>query len=234
MGNSSGANNPIRAAVFASGNGTNAENILTHCQKLDGIEAILVLTDQPYAGVIERAKKFGTQCEILPRKQGVSKEDHEKSIIDVLKKNNVEWIFLAGYMRILSPEFVKSFHDAELGINRIVNIHPSLLPAFPGTDSYLQAFNAGVKISGVTLHFVDDGVDTGPIILQRAFEREEEEPFEKFRDRGMKLEYEIYAEFLKHLIAGSWRLEKIPGTDKKIVCLGKEKAKDKWAQQQSG
>ncbi|MEZ0261437.1 MAG: phosphoribosylglycinamide formyltransferase [Alphaproteobacteria bacterium] len=225
-------NSPIRAAVFASGNGTNAENILTHCKKLDGIEAILVLTDQPYAGVIERAKKFGTECEVVQRKQGISKEDHEKAITDVLKKHKVDWIFLAGYMRILSPDFVKGFHDEALGINRIVNIHPSLLPAFPGTDSYLQAFNAGVKISGVTLHFVDDGVDTGPIILQRAFERaEDEEPFEKFRARGMALEYEIYAEFLKHLIDGTWRLEKIPGTDKKIVCLGKEKAKEKWAQQ---
>lgn len=225
------SNPVIRAAVFASGSGTNAENILQHCKTLDGLDAILVLTDQPYAGVIERAKKFGVTCEVVPRAKGMDKDAHEKAILDVLKKDKVDWIFLAGYMRILSPEFIKSFRDEKLGINRIVNIHPSLLPAFPGMDSYLQAFNAGVKVAGVTLHFVDDVVDSGPIILQRAFERDETEEFDTFRNRGMKLEYEIYSEFLKHLIDGTWRLEKIPGSDKKIVCLGKEGAKEKWAQQ---
>ena len=221
----------IRAAVFASGSGTNAENILRHCKELDGIEAIMVLTDQPYAGVIERAKKFGITCEIVPRAKGMDKDAHEKAILDVLKKDQVDWIFLAGYMRILSPEFLKTFRDEKLGVNRVVNIHPSLLPAFPGMDSYLQAFNAGVKIAGVTLHFVDEGVDSGPIILQRAFERDENEEFDNFRKRGMELEYEIYAEFLKHLIGGTWRLENIPGSDRKIVCLGKGGAKEKWAQQ---
>ena len=212
----------IRAAVFASGNGTNAENILRHCKELDGIEAIMVLTDQPYAGVIERAKKFGVTCEVVPRQKGMDKDAHEQAIVDVLKREKIDWVFLAGYMRILSPEFLKIFYDEKLGLNRIVNIHPSLLPAFPGMDSYLQAYNAGVKISGVTLHFVDSGIDSGPIILQRAFERDENEEFDNFRNRGMELEYQIYAEFLKHLINGTWRLEKISGTDKKIVCLGKE------------
>lgn len=228
------ANNPIRAAVFASGNGTNAENILRHCGELDGIEAILVLTDQPYAGVIERAKKFGVTCEVVPRKKDMDKDAHEQSILDTLKREKIDWVFLAGYMRILSPQFLKSFYDEKLGVNRIVNIHPSLLPAFPGMDSYLQAFNAGVKISGVTLHFVDEGVDAGPIILQRAFERDENEEFDTFRNRGMQMEYEIYAKFLRHLIDGTWKLEKIPGSDRKIVCLGKEGAKEKWAQVQSG
>lgn len=231
MANSSGANNSIiRAAVFASGNGSNAENILTHCKKLEGIEAIMVLTDQPYAGVIERAKKFGITCEVVPRQKGMDKDAHEKSIIEVLKKDKVDWIFLAGYMRVLSPEFLRHFYDEKLGVNRIVNIHPSLLPAFPGMDSYLQAFNAGVKISGVTLHFVDEGVDAGPIILQRAFERDENEEFDSFRNRGMQLEYELYSKFLSHLIEGSWRVEKVPGTDRKIVCLGKEGVKEKCAQ----
>lgn len=222
----------IQSAVFASGNGTNAENILRHCKEMKGIDALLVLTDQPYAGVIERAKKFDTPCEVVMREKGMEKEAHEKAILDTLKTHGIEWIFLAGYMRILSPEFLKAFHDEKLGVNRIVNIHPSLLPAFPGMDSYLQAYNAGVKISGVTLHFVDEGVDSGPIILQRAFERDENEEFEAFRDRGMALEYEIYAEFLQHLIDGTWRIEKVPGTKRQIVCLGKEKAKEKWAQQQ--
>lgn len=225
------AANIIRAAVFASGNGTNAENILAHCEKYPGIKAVVIVTDQPYAGVIERAKKFDTDCEVVPRKQGMDKAAHERAILDVLAKYKVDWIFLAGYMRILSPEFLRNFRDEKLGVNRVVNIHPSLLPAFPGADSYLQAFNAGVKIAGVTLHFVDEGVDSGPIIMQRAFEREEEESFDNFRARGMKLEYEIYAEFLRHLIDGEVSVAAIPGTDRRIVCLGKDGEKGKWAQQ---
>lgn len=222
--------NIVRGAVFASGNGTNAENILRHAEKYPGLQVMLILTDQPYAGVIERAKKFTTSCEVVPRKQGMDKAAHEAAILETLKKHNVDWIFLAGYMRILSPEFLRNFHDEKLGVNRVVNIHPSLLPAFPGADSYLQAYNAGVKIAGVTLHFVDEGVDTGPIILQRAFEREEEESFDAFRARGMQLEYEIYAEFLQHLTEGELSVVAIPNTDRRIVCLGKEGSKEKWAQ----
>jgi phosphoribosylglycinamide formyltransferase 1 len=221
----------IRGAVFASGSGSNAENILRQAEKYPGLQILLILTDQPYAGVIERAKKFTTACEIVPRKSGMDKAAHEAAIMDVLKKNKVEWIFLAGYMRILSPEFLREFRDEKMGVNRVVNIHPSLLPAFPGADSYLQAFNAGVKIAGVTLHFVDEGVDTGPIILQRAFEREEEEEFEIFRARGMQLEYEIYSEFLNYLVNDEVSLANIPGSDKKIVRLGTAEAKEKWAQQ---
>lgn len=215
---------PLRAAIFASGNGTNAENILRHCNEMPGIDAVMVLTDQPSAGVIERARKFGTPCEVVARQKGASKEDHEKSILDTLARNGVEWIFLAGYMRILSPAFLHKFYDEQLGVNRVVNIHPSLLPAFPGMDSYLKAYNAGVKIAGVTLHFVDETVDGGPIILQRSFERDDNEEFNAFRARGMRLEYEIYAEFLRHLIAGTWSVKNIRGTDRRIVCLGNKKA----------
>ncbi|HYD19504.1 MAG TPA: phosphoribosylglycinamide formyltransferase [Patescibacteria group bacterium] len=217
-------NAPIKAAIFASGSGTNAENILRHCKEMPGIDALLVLTDQPYAGVIERAKKFGTPCEVVARQKGATKEEHENAILATLETSGVEWIFLAGYMRILSPAFLHKFYDEKLGVNRIVNIHPSLLPAFPGMDSYLQAYNAGVKIAGVTLHFVDETVDGGPIILQRAFERIENEEFESFRARGMQLEYEIYAEFLAHLIAGDWHIENIKGSDRRIVCLDRKKA----------
>lgn len=219
------ANKPaIRAAVFASGNGSNAENILRRCKEMADIDIALVLTDQPKAGVIERAKKFGTPCKVIAKPKGASKDDHEKAILDTLALNGVEWIFLAGYMRILSPAFLRKFYDDKLGVNRVVNIHPSLLPAFPGTDSYLQAYNTGVKIAGVTLHFVDETIDGGPIILQRSFDRDENEEFDEFRARGMRLEYEIYAEFLRHLIAGTWSVENIRGTNRRIVCLGKKKA----------
>lgn len=213
---------PLRAAIFASGNGTNAENILKHCAGNKGLDIALILTDQPYAGVIQRAKAFNVPYEIVPRLKDSTKEDHEAAIVTALDKYKVEWIFLAGYMRILSADFLRHFHDKALGVNRIVNIHPSLLPAFPGKDSYLAAFNAGVKVSGVTLHFVDDEVDSGPIILQKAFARNDEEDFDSFRARGMALEYDIYQEFLKHLSTGDWSVKAIPGSQQKIVCLGKE------------
>ncbi|MBI1216678.1 MAG: phosphoribosylglycinamide formyltransferase [Alphaproteobacteria bacterium] len=220
------AENPLRAAVFASGTGTNAENILRHCAENPGIEVAVIITDQPYAGVIERAKKFGVPCEVVPRRKGMDKSAHEADIAAAVEKSGATWIFLAGYMRILQPEFLKKFYDADMGVNRIVNIHPSLLPAFPGRDSYLEAYNAGVKISGVTLHFVDDGVDSGPVIIQRAFERRDNESFESFRARGMAVEYDIYREFLSHLAAGDWRVDTVPGTDRKIVCFGGKDEKE--------
>ena len=218
---------PLRAAIFASGNGTNAENILRHCQTLDGIEIAVLVTDQPYAGVIQRAQQFKVPCEIVARQRNTSKHDHEDAIMEVLKKYDTDWIFLAGYMRILTADFLRHFHDDALGINRIVNIHPSLLPAFPGKDSYLEAYNAGVKLSGVTLHFVDDDVDHGPIILQQAFERDDLDDFDTFRARGMQVEYEIYRQFLKHLSEGSWTVEDIQGSDQRIVLLSSDKKKGK-------
>jgi len=225
LANKSAAAAPLRAAIFASGNGTNAENILKHCEKLQGIEIAVIVTDQPYAGVIQRAKAFNVPCEIVARQRNTSKTEHEQAILAVTEKYKTDWIFLAGYMRILTPEFLRHFHDDRLGINRIVNIHPSLLPAFPGKDSYLEAFNAGVKISGVTLHFVDDDVDHGPIILQQAFERDDLDDFDTFRARGMQVEYEIYAQFLQHLAAGTWTVEDIQGTDQRIVLLTDKKRK---------
>lgn len=219
------SNPPLRAAIFASGNGTNAENILRHCQTLEGLEIAVIVTDQPYAGVIQRAQAFKVPCEIVARQRNTSKLAHEEAIMAVLEKYRTDWIFLAGYMRILTASFLRHFHDEALGINRIVNIHPSLLPAFPGKDSYLEAYNAGVKISGVTLHFVDNDVDTGPIILQQAFERDDLDDFDTFRARGMQVEYEIYRKFLKHLADGSWTVEDIQGSTRRIVLLSDKKRK---------
>jgi phosphoribosylglycinamide formyltransferase-1 len=210
---------PLRAAILASGTGTNAENILRHCRDNDGIEVLVIVTDQHYAGVIERARQFDVPCKVVPRRKGMEKGGHEAAIAAVLEEYGAAWLFLAGYMRILQPEFLRKFADSALGVNRIVNIHPSLLPAFPGRDSYLEAYNAGVKVSGVTLHFVDDGVDSGPVILQRAFERRDNESFDQFRARGMAVEYDIYREFLSRLAAGDWHVETVPGTARKIVCF---------------
>ncbi len=182
----------IIGAIFASGSGTNAENILRFAHSRPEIKIAVVICDQPGAGVIDRAEKFGVACEVIPAEKG-AKVAHEKKVLERLSAHNVDWIFLAGYMRILSPDFIMHFP------NRIVNIHPSLLPEFPGKDSYRRAYDAGVKTAGITLHYVDAGIDTGPVIKQKKFDRIDGESFDDFRARGLALEYQAYTEFLEEL-----------------------------------
>ncbi len=185
--------NIITAAVFASGSGSNAENILRHTQtRAERISIPLVICNKAGAPVIARAEKLGVPCKVIERTG--SKARQEAAIIAALEEHHIEWIFLAGFMAILSPDFVAAYKD------RIVNIHPSLLPHFPGKDGYGDAFRANVPVSGVTLHYVDDGIDTGPIIAQRTFPREKDDTLETFRARGMELEYELYREFIDILV----------------------------------
>lgn len=191
---------PVICAVFASGNGSNAENILRHARHYpQRLHIPVVICDRPDAFVVERARQLGVDCKIVPKGE-------EGQILNILEERGVRWVFLAGYMRILKPAFLQHFFDPALGVHRVVNIHPSLLPAFPGKDAYKQAFEAGVKTSGVTLHFADAGVDTGPVISQASFERLPDDTLESFRQRGMELEYKLYRDFIDYL-AGAWNTE---------------------------
>ena len=205
------SNAPIVAAVFASGNGSNAENILRFAQNSGGRLSIpLLICDKEGAGVLARAEKLGVPRAVIPveGKGREARRAQEDKILALLAKQGIKWAFLAGYMQIISPEFLKFFADETLGVNRVVNIHPSLLPQFPGKDGYGDAWNAGVKKSGVTLHYVDEGVDTGPVIAQKTFDRRDDDTLETFRARGMELEYQIYTEFLASLIAETAALKK--------------------------
>ena len=207
---------------MASGSGSNAENIVRFAQQNpDKIKIPLIICDQPGAGVIERAKKLNVPCIVIPGTKETRKEQ-EKKILETLAEHKVDWVFLAGYMRLISAEFLARFADATLGVNRIVNIHPSLLPAFPGIDSYRRAYDANVPVSGVTLHFVDNGVDTGPVIEQRKFTRLNNETFESFRDRGLALEYDVYTSFLKRLTSGG-------ATRIEITSRIVDRSLEKWA-----
>lgn len=182
----------IRAAVMASGNGSNAENIVRHASRYpDKIAIPLIICNNPGAYVIERAKKLGIACEVVPKE--TTKTAQEEKIRALLARNGVDLVLLAGYMQILSADFIRAWPK------RIINIHPSLLPAFPGKDGYGDAFRANVPVSGVTLHYVDEGVDTGPVIAQKKFERHPDDTLETFRARGLELEYEIYREFIDGL-----------------------------------
>jgi len=191
-----------RFAIFASGLGSNALNLISYAREnADKFSVEVLVTDKENAPVIASAKQLGIPVEVIPfistGSVKADKKNHEEKILSALSKYNISWVALAGYMRILSPQFLDKFYDQNLQKNRVLNIHPSLLPDFPGKDGYGDAYSAGVPFSGVTVHFVDSGIDAGPIFLQRSFERNSSDTLEDFISRGKKIEREIYREAIK-------------------------------------
>jgi len=152
-----------RVAVLASGRGSNLQALIDSVEAgtLDA-EMTVVISDNPEAQALERAEKHGIESVVVERSAHSSRQAMEEEIAGILDERETDLVVLAGYMRILGPDFVAKYYG------RIINIHPSLLPAFPGLEAQRQALEYGVKVSGCTVHFVDTGVDTGPIILQRA------------------------------------------------------------------
>ncbi|MGC8977460.1 MAG: phosphoribosylglycinamide formyltransferase [Candidatus Ratteibacteria bacterium] len=149
--------------VLASGKGTNLQAIIDYIKEENlKIRIGVVISDNPEAYALERAKREGIKavCLPCPKYKYILGEKLEKEYVKVLKENNVELVCLAGFMRVLKKTFIQNFP------NRIINIHPSLLPAFPGLESWRQAIEYGVRFTGCTVHFVDEGIDSGPIILQ--------------------------------------------------------------------
>ncbi|TNE32706.1 MAG: phosphoribosylglycinamide formyltransferase [Alphaproteobacteria bacterium] len=189
----------IRSIIFASGSGTNAENLIRHAAENADFSVAAVICDNTDAGVISKCAALGVPCHVILFEG--SKHSHEEKIRKALSAYDADWIFLAGYMRILSAEFITEFYDPAFGCARIVNIHPSLLPAFRGKDAYARAFTKGVSESGVTVHFVDSGIDTGPVILQRSFPRIADDTLGSFTARGMALEYKTYIDAIALLLA---------------------------------
>ena len=152
----------MRVAVLASGAGTNLQAILDTVHGRDGVEVVAVASDKPGAMALDRAGDAGIETEVVSRVRIRRSRDARYAHSPTgSKEREVDLVVLAGYMQLLSPAFIARFE------NRIVNVHPALLPSFPGLDAIGQAMDHGVRVTGVTVHFVDDGVDTGPIILQR-------------------------------------------------------------------
>jgi phosphoribosylglycinamide formyltransferase-1 len=155
-------------------------------------EVAVVISDKPNAAGLEKARERGVETVVVERK-GRTREEHDAEIIAELKGRDVELVCLAGYMRLLSKDFIRAFE------NRIVNIHPSLLPSFPGLDAQKQAIEHGVKISGCTVHFVDEGLDSGAIILQQWLPVMEDDSEETLSARILEKEHELYVEVLRHI-----------------------------------
>ncbi|MCX7917970.1 MAG: phosphoribosylglycinamide formyltransferase [bacterium] len=175
--------------VLASGKGTNLQAIINYIKEENiPIKIGIVISDNPNSMALERAKKEGIKTICIPsyRYKTILGDDIEKEYVKVLKENNVDLVCLAGFMRVLKKTFIKSFP------NKIINIHPSLLPAFPGLEAWKQALEYGVKFTGCTVHFVDEGVDTGPIILQAVVPILPDDTPETLHKRIQEKEHIIY------------------------------------------
>ena len=173
--------------VLVSGRGSNLQAILDaiNAGRLEA-KIGLVVADNPEANALRRVHGMDIPTVVVERNKYATKQDFEAALIAQLELHHVELVLLAGFMRILSPNFISRFPG------RIMNIHPALLPAFPGLRAQEQAVNYGVKVSGATVHFVDEGMDSGPIILQEAVPVEEEDTVETLAERILHLEHKLY------------------------------------------
>lgn len=192
----------MNIAVFASGRGSNFGAIIRAVKK-GKIKANLTLLvcDQPGAGAIGRAKRAGIKVALVKREDYASKNDFENKILQHLEENNIELIVLAGYMRLLGPQLIARYK------NRILNIHPALLPSFKGVHGIKDAFDYGVKVTGVTVHFVDEEMDHGPIVLQAPVKIDESDTPESLETKIHKIEHQIYPEAIGMFVEGKLKIE---------------------------
>jgi len=187
----------MRVAILISGRGSNMEALIKGVKSgFIPAEIGLVLSNRAEAEGLAKAKKSGLKTLFLDPKEYKGKEEYDRAIVETLRGEGIDLVCLAGFMRIISPYFVDAYH------NRIINIHPSLLPAFPGLDAQQQAIDYGVKYSGVTVHIVDKGVDSGPIIAQRVVEVKEGDTAEMLAKKILAEEHKIYPLVLKALAEG--------------------------------
>jgi phosphoribosylglycinamide formyltransferase-1 len=195
----------IRIAVLASGGGTNFQAILDACaaRRIDGRVAVL-LSNVPDAFALERARKAGVATEVVPSKGVVDREGYDRSLVERLGPHQPDLVCLAGYMRILTPAFLSAFGPAPAtrGCPRVMNIHPALLPAFPGLHVQKAALDHGARFSGCTVHFVDQGTDTGPIIVQAVVPVLPTDTEESLSARILAEEHRIYPQAIQWFAEG--------------------------------
>jgi phosphoribosylglycinamide formyltransferase-1 len=190
-----------RIGVLLSGRGSNFEALADSVAagRIRNAEIAIVVSNREGAPGIDKAKERGIATQVIPSK-GLEREAYDRQVVAVLNGHAVDLICLAGYMRLLSPYFVSSFP------NRILNIHPSLLPSFPGLESQRQALEYGVKFAGCTVHFVDENLDAGPIVLQAAIPVRDEDTEATLSERILAEEHRIYTEAVKIVLDGQYKI----------------------------
>lgn len=186
----------LRLAVLASGGGTNLQAILDTLHGRDGLEVVGVVSDKPGAMALARAESAGVATAVFPVAEFGDRARRDEAIGDWLEELDVGLVVLAGYMQLLSASFIARFRD------RVINVHPALLPAFPGLDAVGQALAYGVRVTGVTVHFVDEGVDTGPIILQRPVPVPEDRRWDTLEEAIHATEHVLLPEAIRLIAAG--------------------------------
>ncbi|MFQ5900544.1 MAG: phosphoribosylglycinamide formyltransferase [Thermodesulfobacteriota bacterium] len=182
----------LPVGVLVSGRGSNLQAIIEAVEEGNiPAEIRVVISNNPDARALERAERYGIPAEVVSDKEFLSKVEYDKRLVDILKDKGVELVALAGFMRILTRDFISTFPQ------RIINIHPSLLPAFPGLNVQKKAIEYGVKFSGCTVHFVDEGIDTGPIIIQAAVPVHDDDTEETLSERILREEHRIYPQAIQ-------------------------------------
>ncbi len=181
-----------RLAVFTSGSGSNFQAIAEYILKTEHTVACMIC-DRKDAYSFKRAENLGIKSYYVSYYKK-SREDAEKEIIEILDRENIDMVSLAGFMRLLTPHLLEKYSS------RIVNIHPALLPKYPGAHGIEESFNSGDKELGITIHYVDEGMDTGPVIIQQSFTRSGNEPIEEIEKKIHKIEHTYYPETIKKLL----------------------------------
>jgi phosphoribosylglycinamide formyltransferase-1 len=190
----------MNVAVLASGEGTNLQALLDQVHGRDGVRVVAVASDKPGARALERAGALGIVSAAFEVGDG-GRAERDRRMADWLSAQEAELVVLAGYMQLLDPEFLRRFP------NRVINVHPALLPAFPGLHAVEQAIAYGVKVFGVTVHFVDDGVDSGPVILQRGVELPDARDPSEVLARLRPIEHELLPEAVRLIARGAVRFD---------------------------
>lgn len=199
----------FRIAVLASGGGTNLQAILDKLHGAGEVEVVGVASDKPGATALERAERVGVETGTFPASDHGDRTSRDLAIAEWLTERDVELVVLAGYMQLLAPEFIARFRG------RIINVHPALLPSFPGLEAVQQALDHGAQVTGVTVHFVDEGVDSGPIIFQRSIPVPPSRDWSELEERIHAAEHELLPDAISAIAAG--RVSVDPGNPRLVV-----------------
>ncbi len=191
----------MNVGVLASGAGSNLQALLDRVHGRNGVQIVAVASDKPEVPALERARAAGVPEATFPISQYPDREARDLAMADWLDRRGVELVVMAGYMRLLSPSFLARF------LGRVINVHPALLPAFPGLYAVQRAIDYGVKVFGVTVHFVDEGVDSGPVILQRAIEIPDATDADAVLERLHPIEHELLPRAVSLIARGAVRLD---------------------------